>query len=508
MKSRVLFCVAALVSLAALGYLFATTAPLGIPGEWEWGRIELSRTALNEVLLNLGIVAPAGAMWLAYVLWGARRIDRENARSGLLLTGLFGVSMLWIFAVQVLPPSPHSQLKGWVLYLPETSGYFYEARYEMNDADEFLAGYEAKMAAGDVLHVGTHPPGLFLLNRGVWTLCRDWPQATAALRWSTPSGLNESFDTLSEIAAERRLDLTDADKAALWLDMLLTQAAAVFACVPLFLMLRRSVSKSAAWLAASTWVLVPALAAFLPKSDALMAGLGAVFLWLWISGLQERSVVRSVAAGVVFWLGSLCSLAIVPVGLAAGLFGLAEWFSADNRKRAFFALLKTGVISAGTFFVLCGLFWWIVDVNLFRVWMWNYANHARFYEEYPRTPLRWVWENPIETVFAVGAPLTVLGGVGVRQSFRRTDPLRSLVVGCLLAWGLIWLSGKNSGESARLWLVFFPWVCLLAGPAFDREPDSQRQDSTWVASPWMWLTLQMLVSASTVLRVKVFLLGQ
>ncbi|OYW19879.1 MAG: hypothetical protein B7Z55_08105, partial [Planctomycetales bacterium 12-60-4] len=33
----------------------------------------------------------------------------------------------------------------------------------------------------------------------------------------------------------------------------------------------------------------------------------------------------------------------------------------------------------------------------------------------------------------------------------------------LVVWGLLWLSGKNSGEAARLWLLLMPGLVWLAG---------------------------------------------
>ena len=38
---------------------------------------------------------------------------------------------------------------------------------------------------------------------------------------------------------------------------------------------------------------------------------------------------------------------------------------------------------------------------------------------------------------------------------------------CLTAtWLVLWLSGKNMGEAARLWLLFMPWPVWLAAGYF------------------------------------------
>ena len=54
-------------------------------------------------------------------------------------------------------------------------GYFEQARYVMRDVPSYLAGYEKRMAQGDYLHLGTHPPGLILFHRACINLCSGSP---------------------------------------------------------------------------------------------------------------------------------------------------------------------------------------------------------------------------------------------------------------------------------------------------------------------------------------------
>ena len=87
---------------------------------------------------------------------------------GLLLLGLTGLSFLWLNAVRQAAPSPHRELRPvWILYDKYASGYFFEATFNVTSTQQMLADYESRMAEGDVLHEGTHPPGLLLLNRGL-----------------------------------------------------------------------------------------------------------------------------------------------------------------------------------------------------------------------------------------------------------------------------------------------------------------------------------------------------
>lgn len=494
MPSRKLLLFAVAATLATLAVLYLTDWPLGLESEWTWIRIDLSGPALRESALNLISVVPLGAAWLWFVNWSSRRLGTSPLPWHFL--GLIPLSLAWLWSVQSLPPTPNPQIKSWVLYYPQMSGYYHTARYDVADLPTFLAGYEARMEEGDVGHIGTHPPGLFVLHRLSWEVCRDYPNWAGLMRNTTPAGVDEAFGVLESIVRADGTEFTEADKAALWTAMLATHLASVLTVIPLFLILKRAVPPDVAWLASASWILVPALAVFLPKSDALFPFLGMTFLWLWLKSAQDRSLVAAVAAGVVFWCGSTLSLAIIPCGLAAGIFSIVSIWQASDRAVAIRAQATTALASVAAFGALCGVVWLACDVNLFRVWWLNYGNHARFYapENFPRSINSWRWVNLIETVFAVGAPLAVVGGAGLVRTMRGNGPLRPLALGMALAWAMIWLSGKNSGEAARLWLVFFPWVCCWsAGDPEGSEPD--RRAGLW------FLGLQMAVCVLTVWRV-------
>lgn len=485
--------------------------PLGIPGEWTWVRISYEQTADRiELALALLILLPAGMAWLYYVRWGANRFSRLSpALRGMMLVGLWASSLLLVGMLQSLQRTPFPQSKAFVLYFPHSSGYFHVARYDMRDLPDFLAGYEARMAEGDVFHIGTHPPGLFLLHRCLWNECENSPELTKFLIATIPASVSDGLDELESILAQSAVTLTAADRASLWLAMLLTQAVAVAAIVPLYLLAARFLSKKSAWLAAACWPLVPSLAVFLPKSDALYPFVGMLFLWLWVSSDEPKQWWRACAAGLVFWIGALLSLAVVPIGLIAGLYSLFQWFggAADDlnpespKERKTRILLTIG-LSAGTFLLATLVFWFRFDSNLFSIWLWNYQNHSRFYEEFTRTVWKWWLVNPLEAFFAVGAPLVVTGMWGLFRLKQSPLPFRRLLYSSLLVWGLIWISGKNSGEAARLWLVFLPIACLLASVSFDEKKDDESGDSR---SPAVWvLALQLAACAVTVATVSGF----
>ena len=72
-----------------------------------------------------------------------------------------------------------------------------------------------------------------------------------------------------------------------------------------------------------------------------------------------------------------------------------------------------------------------------------------------------------------------------------------------VVWGLLWLSGKNSGEAARLWIPLMPLALWLLPGGWSRETtdrDDCVSDREWLAL----LVLQSVTCLLTVARVSGF----
>jgi hypothetical protein len=70
---------------------------------------------------------------------------------------------------------------------------------------------------------------------------------------------------------------------------------------------------------------------------------------------------------------------------------------------------------------------------------------------------------------------------------------------------VLWLSGKNMGEAARLWLVFMPWPVWLAAGFFAPRSDAAGGSGTHSARiAAVLFVVQMAVSIGTVTRVTGF----
>lgn len=476
--------------------LWGTSLPLGIPDQWTWVRLSLE----PDVPWNLLLAIPFAVGYGVLVWQGRRRLDRAGtSETALFLVALGLAGFAWLWVIQESGPTAQRLSKGpFVLFYPQSSGYFYKVRYEGADATTFLARYEDLMAEGDVLHVGTHPPGLFLLFFGLRDVCEASTALTDLLLATQPESVRLADESVVEnsAASQPPREVRRTDLAALWLAELLAQGLAVLTVWPLYGLLRRTESRSTAYVLSACWPLVPAVAIFLPKSDVAYAGLAVLWMWTWLRATDRGSWSLAVLAGVVAWLGMLCSLAFLPVflaGVVAAVVELAGVSDPGERRSRLYRLAGMSLAAGAVFLALTALLWFQADVNLPRVWLMNYRNHAGFYGKFPRSYTGWLLLNPLELSIAVGVPIAILGAAGGLYGWADGGRTRAVTAGVVGVWGLLWLTGKNSGEAARLWTLLMPWCLWLAGPAL------RRANVAWFVAGW--IGLQLAAQVVTVLRV-------
>lgn len=520
---------AAVATLAGVVVLWSPSIPLGVPGEWTWARFNYSTPGL---LWGGMLAAAAGVLLLGVAWWGDRRLPRASpSETAGWLALLVLAGMVWLSGVQSGAIEGVGQGKSpYVLYYRRTEGYFWQARFEMASVREFLHEYEVLLAERDYLHIGTHPPGLALLHRGLIRACDRFPVLVQGAEWTQPESVTQAIDLIrvSEQSAGRILSRADA--AALWWGCLLTQLAAVLTVIPLFLWLRLGASRTASWRAAVFWPLVPAIGVFLPKSDLLYPVVAMTAAWLWRYGWMRQQLAACFAAGVTLWAGLCLSLAFLPVVALIAVQTLSDGWPgggvldpAPLRQR----IRQAAIIHlAGLAGFLAGLAVAIAaGVNLVRVWSWNFSNHALFYEHNVRTWWKWLLVNPLELTLAVGVPVVAAAKWGALRRLAVRDWAglrRSAVPAFFVVWTLLWLSGKNMGEAARLWVFLMPWLVAGLTTAFEYSPsplgnavggapsagETPEHDPTGCAvsrTGWGWLLLLQAASAAlTVLRVDGF----
>jgi len=514
------------LSAISVAFLWLTEIPLGVPGEWTWERIS-SADVGAEVVLGAVQSAIAGIVYILIAWLGSRRIA-SCSRIELVgwLLGIVSVGFGWLLAVQEAPPSGWRMSKvAFVLYYPGSSGYFHKARYEMPDTDEFLRGYESLMAEGDVLHVGTHPPGLFLLYRAMIDEMEDRPALADFIVSTATESATEAFGIVDGNLRRSGKELTTTDRAVIWLVTLLTQACCVLTLVPVFLLMRQSQSRETSWRVAVFWPLLPALAIFIPKSDVLFVLPAALLVWAWLCASRRQSFLLGALAGAIGWAGLFCSLAFLPIGLiafVASLLGTVrlpdDEDANDESVKSILRRLVTPVVLwkplLGGISAVVGLTLVVsllCEMNLLNVWIHNYHNHAGFYAQFERTVWKWWLVNLVELVFAAGVPVIFLLVRSAKLNLRNSRAVLQypLLVSFLTVWTMLWLSGKNSGEAARLWCPMLPILLAvaaggLANSAGSSDTTSADEESQNERGWLILLSCQAVVCAATVIRVSGF----
>ncbi|HVW02129.1 MAG TPA: hypothetical protein VHB77_17390, partial [Planctomycetaceae bacterium] len=445
----------AAATLACFGLIWLTSLPLGISGEWTWSR----GTMPADFPLSLfPLTVVAGAILLMIGVGAHRIAAASRIEVAGWLTALACGAFIWLWTLQESGPVEFRLSKAaWVLYYSGPSGYFTEARQHAGDLPSYLKGYEARMAQGDVLHLGTHPPGLVVAYRALMSAVATCPALRDFAIEIEPISAREAFDLIAEHSRASATPFTVDDRAVLWLAALLMQLAASLTVIPLYLWMRSTYSRSASWLAAALFPFVPALAIFLPKSDASLLPLMATSLLAVAQpGWRRGSFGLGLAAGCIAFIGLSTSLALLPVVVLCGLLWIWEAWLCERQQRIERPLRKLagfGGAALAAFLLFVLLLWLGTGMNLLHVWTQNYANHAGFYRQFSRTYWKWLLVNPLEFAVASGPALAVAAVAGcivmLKRSFSRTA---GLCWCCLLVGLLLLLSGKNMGEAGRLWI--------------------------------------------------------
>ncbi len=457
--------VIAVFTLFSWVVLSTPTIPLGITGEWTWARRTLAEIDPLVVIRSLSL---CGGYWTA-VVW------RQRSHKGPAVICV--IAFLWFMGLLYLQPDLQGLSRApSVLYYKRTEGYYWQAAYDVDDAKEFLAGYRAAISSGNdpdrYLHIGTHPPGLTLGYRALLTLFQRSPSLTRTVVSLKPESMQEAFDAIGQFPTPRG-QFTREEEATLWTATLLTLLAAAGACWPIYRMTARMSDPMTAWRAAAIWPLVPSLLIFFPKSDLLCPILATTSCWLWLDGWSRLSLWRCVLAGMGFFVGFMVTLALAPVALLLVIQTILERWT---RKETFRERTAMGDIEC----VLAALLGFVVPLsalsiwgtsNLMAIWIQNLKNHGMFYDHNTRTYLGWLALNPLEAAFALGIPLAGCVMMGLVQLLKRRGQIRthegtSIAISQGLAWmtvwSILWLSGKNMGEAARLWIFLAPWPVMTA----------------------------------------------
>lgn len=453
----------ALVQMTVLAGFLAGVAgrwfPLGVPGEWEWLRLPAT-ARVDPIALGTAGAAIIGLAALAGL--GARSLSRPATprREAGWVAGLAVAAVVAQAVVQEGAPEGYGLAK-WIIALRNegSSGYQSVARAAMPAGlGPFLRDYPAWIARQDSLHIGTHPPGLFVAARGMVVLARTHPELA---RWVVD---HAPGSVAAMIRATRAADpLARDEAAALVLTGALTLLGSALTVVPLYLAVRAGAPAGTAWAASTLWPLVPAALLFQPTADTAFPLLAAAALaaaaWAVVTTRPGWAARLAIAAGLILAVGMELTLVYLAVGVVVALVLIG---SAGTRTLS----ARLGLVGwTGLGFAAATLGWWgITGANPAAIWWVNQAHHAQFYRDYPRSRWRWTGANLGETAAAIGLGSSVLAvWGGLRPRLVPAAGWASVAVLVLLT-----LTGRSLSEVARLWLPLFPPLLALAALGWAR----------------------------------------
>lgn len=470
---------AALVVLLALG-LRRHWFPLGVPGQWEWLRGKFWPTALG-LLLSLAAVG----LYAGFVAFGLRDFSRRKGtsrlREGVWLIGLAVAAVAAQLAVQAGAAEGYDLAKwAFVNYLPSSTGYYKIAHEQMADSPgRFLADYSEWISRQDSLHIGTHPPGLFVAHWLLALKMRERPELAALLTEVMPSSTKEGFRQLEIL---NRTTFSQSDRAALLMAGILTLLASAGTVVPLYLLARAERGAALSWCAVAFWPLASGAILFQPDADTAYPLFSTTALAATSWALRDRTwrslgMILAVLTGVILGIGMFCSLVFLPVGLIVAALIVVDARVSIRRRAVLILAVGLG------FLAVTGLTWIATGSNPFVTWWWNQHHHARFYDEFPRTYWMWFIENPIESAIALGIPSTVwclIGFGAVGRGRPEVSPARSAWA-TLAVLVILNILGRNLGEVGRLWQPFLPPLLIAASAGLLRLHAGPRTLSASVA---------------------------
>ena len=429
--------------------------PLGVRGEWEWLRLPVEPAAIDVFLAGSGVAIYALITGLGMA---ALRARATTGREAIAVVLLMAASVIVQAVAHSGAPAGYDLAK-WVVALHQkgSSGYFTVAKNEAKNPWRFLEHYPEWIRGQDALHIGTHPPGLIVLEAVLLRTMEGSPGESRFVLGHVPESVDQMFRIFGKV-----YPMTTADRATLALTGFLTLLACGATVVPLYLLARVSLAAPSAWATAALWPLVPSAILFQPAADTAFPILSTTALALaaHASGQASKSqrLARAFGSGIVLALGMQFTLAFLPIGLIVAVVLLGD--RETSLRERIMATLATGL----GFLALTLVVWTLSRANPFVIWWWNQKNHARFYADFPRNYRAWVVVNPIELFVALGIPVSVWACFGLRSP--RDLPKVSVATAAVLAF--LTLGGRNLSEVARLWLPFMPALLVAAGATMER----------------------------------------
>jgi hypothetical protein len=453
------------------------------PDEWRWTlrvlRTPLWRILIPIVFLTLYVISVA--RWLAlFPPEAAARPARRIERSGLILLTI-AASLIQVALAAAVWRAPLFEFFADTVS-PSVTG-FYSVAVTTPDLPAQLPHYAELMGLLPI-HPQTHPPGLVLLHWLSWRAL----EATPALADNLAMPLRALQCHNPAI-----MSLSNSQLASAVVGMLIPVLGGLTVW-PLYALGRRIIGSRQAALAAAVFPLIPMFAMWPGQADQIFPLFLLSGLYFVHTGLENRSALRFLIAGVIFSCATFLSIGNMIMIVIAVLYAGVWWITHESVRQLFTRAAVTKWLTQWMALAIGCLSIWLIYVLVYQVKPLDLlAVGERLLHESTRCPICpstnrsynvWVMWNVVDFAIYLSFPISVLLLArlpallrAAYQSLRRRrdSAVAPLTVALLATFGVLVVSGIVRGEVSRIWAYFGPLFILLAlAPVKDQWPRRAR----------------------------------
>lgn len=461
---------------------------IGLVDEWTWPYYE------TPAPLELALPGFFLGVLLIGVLVAALRLQNAKAWHDAVIVAVCLVLAFGLI-VNLSDAGPGAAYEGLLANaMPWIGGYWGEAT-RVPDMGAYLRGYHehiARLEVNDKIlgHISDHPPGPIVFH---WIVNQAMESPGLRATVSLP-GNSAQLETM----VRRQFTVpTAANIAGLGGACMIFLMGYALALLPVYLIGRELASREAGLIAFGLAAFIPSAHLFGPYPDQLFLLFAGWSFYAWVMAMRRRSAVWAAVSGGVLFIGFLWTMAHLMVVALIGLSGLFALWSEAVERRGWpelrpwvkIALAWCVAFVAGVLIVRYAL-----DCRIVDIWRVCMAKHGTFAVLFPRSRWGWTLYNPLEFAVFIGVPLFLLAALAAGVDARRWWTERRNLAPTMILWvvpcviAALDLSGKNLGETARLWLMVMPLAAVGAAVALDGLDQRRR----WVTAFVLLLMLAQL----------------
>lgn len=447
---------------------------IGIEGQWQW--------SFREILIDPLLLLPS--LILLLLLAGllaivARRGIPNRFVERIFLCAMLALSLWAVLSIGGANPSGRYSAYDSIV-APWAGGYYGEA-VRVEDMGEYLDNYKeliSSLRVNDIVrgHIADHPAGPVLFH---WLVNRSLGAIPSLSSLLIPADADQPLDATTNVTPRMLAEqlshapLSQGKFAGIWGSALLFRLG-FWLTIPIVYFLARSlISREAGMVAAALTAVVPSLHLFGPYSDQLFSLFFMSSIFCWHKALRRGGWMWAGGSSLIVFTGLMWSLSMLVIPAVLFFWTLFAAYQARLESGAWpWRKWSTPLVSAFAVFLISTLLPSILfGYDTVEVWRICLAQHATFAPLFPRSYMSWTLFNPVEFMVFTGLPtaLLFLAACVADVGIRRHDGERRAWSPCL--WSLVAvlvllnLSGKNLGETARLWMFMMPLAAVGASVA-------------------------------------------